>query len=329
MTRPARFAGLLLATALVACNYSPTSPFEGFNGELSRGVSLSGTFTSASGGSAALKSMAANVFDGLTVTVLDQNGQQTGITTTVSSNGSFKLRGLPEGSFTLVFKDANGNETHMTFDEVKPNQEITIVVALEQGVVQLLEEKRNGIGHGDVEIEGIASNVQVTSGNDGTLVVKGHPILSKSGTTAIRKGNQRLALSDIHDGDRVHVKGVWETAPSGSQQVLAQEIKLQDEQEDDDQDQNQGACLINGGRVGDGIELEGRVASGGLGDFMLEVNGNRARGPVRVLGGSLRCNGNKPNCTLAAGNQVHVRGTLRECGSSSATVDASEVKVQK
>jgi len=329
MSRLTTFAGLLLAIALAACDYSPTSPFDGFNGELSRGVSLSGSFTSATSGSAALKSMAANAFDGLTVTVLDQNGQATGITTTVSSNGSFKLRGLPEGSFTLVFKDANGNEIgRMTFDEVKPNQEITIVVALEQGGVQLVEEKRDGIGHGDVEIEGTASDVQVISGNDGTLEVKGYHIVSKAGTTSIRKGNRRLSLSDIHDGDRVHVKGVWETAAGGSQQVLAHEIKLQEE--DDDDDLNQGACLINGGRVGDRIELEGHVRSGVMGNFTMDVNGNRASKDVQVMGGTLKCNG-KPGstCTLNVGNQVHVRGTLRVCTSTDATVDATEVKVQK
>jgi hypothetical protein len=323
-------AALLAALGIAACNYNPTSPFEGFNGELSQnGATLKGRFATAASLSAGLKSVAANAFDGITVTVLDKNGNDTGITTGVSSNGSFTLRGLPAGSFTLVFKDANGDEIgRMTFDEVKVNQEITIVVALDQGGVQLLEEKRDGIGHGDIEIEGQAKDVQASSGANGTLTVNGYSIVSKDGTTSIRKGNRRLALADIHNGDRVHVKGVWETSSGGSQHVMAHEIKLQEEQEEEDS--TQGECLINGGKVGQRIELEGRVESGGQGDFMLRVNGNRARGPVRVTGGSLTCTG-KPGsaCTLGPGNQVHVRGTLSECSSASARVDASEVKVQK
>jgi hypothetical protein len=63
---------------------------------------------------------------------------------------------------------------------------------------------------------------------------------------------------------------------------------------------------------------------------MLRVNGNRARGLVQVTGGTLSCTG-KPGsaCTLGPGNKVHVRGTLSQCSSTSATVEASEVKVQK
>lgn len=322
-------AGLLAALGIGACNFSPTSPFEGFNGELSQGVTLSGRFASAASLTAGLKSLAANAFDGVTVTVFDASGNDTGITTGVSSNGSFTLRGLPEGSFTLVFKDANGNEIgRMTFDEVKTNQEITIVVALEQGGVRLLEEKRDGIGHGDIEIEGQARDVQASSGANGTLSVNGYSIVSKDGMTSIRKGNRRLSLSDIKSGDRVHVKGVWETTSGGSQQVLAHEIKLQEEQDDD---QSQGDCIIRGGRVGDRIELEGRVISGNSSSFKMQVNGNRSRVPVDVVfSGTLKCNG-KPGsaCTLNGGNQVHVRGTLSECSSSSAKVEASEVRVQK
>ena len=93
------------------------------------------------------------------------------------------------------------------------------------------------------------------------------------------------------------------------------------------------ACMINGGRVGDGIELEGRVASGAYPAFTMTVNGNRASGPVSVTGTTLRCNG--PSTTpavcqarLVPGARIHVRGTLTTCTTTAASVAADEVKIQ-
>jgi hypothetical protein len=93
--------------------------------------------------------------------------------------------------------------------------------------------------------------------------------------------------------------------------------------------------MINGGRAGDGIELEGSVASGALASFMMTVNGNRASGQVNVQAGTgaLRCNGPNSSPTecqarFVPGARIHVRGTLTACSSSAASVAASEVKIQ-
>ncbi len=115
-------------------------------------------------------------------------------------------------------------------------------------------------------------------------------------------------------------------------------LDLQDENENDNNDQNGDAaktCMINGGKVGARIELEGNVDSGTGDAFKLAVNGNRSSGLVDVSasGASYKCNGQKKGtdckASLTAGDKVHVRGTLTTCTTTAASVTATEVMVQK
>ncbi len=226
----------LLSFLVVGCGgSSPTSPSQD-------GVNLTGQFVSDGRSPLAFRAQSATDLEGVTVEVLDREGNDTGIRVAVGASGSFTLRGLPEGAFTLVFRDENGNRIgRIRFREVLPNQQITILVDLaDDGTVDLLSEKRNGIGHGDVELEGMASDVQPGDGhpNDGTLRVNGELVVSSGGETAIREGNRRIPLEDV-DGKRVHVKGEWRTV-DGTQVVFAREIKLQEEEDDDRTDVGNG-----------------------------------------------------------------------------------------
>ncbi len=94
------------------------------------------------------------------------------------------------------------------------------------------------------------------------------------------------------------------------------------------------SCLIEGGRPGSNVELEGTVRSGTTSLFKLDVQGNRAGDLVDVnsSAASWRCVGQSgADCkgTFKEGNQVHVRGLLTTCTTTSAMVNATEVKVQK
>lgn len=229
-------AAVSLCFVFPACDFNPTAPFEGFEGD--GGARLTGQFQEGSTGSlgsakaqSALTSAAA---DAITVVVFDENMNEIGSVDV--ENGAFTLRGLPE-TFILVFEDENGNPLGdpMTFGGVKPNQEVNIVVDLVDGEVVLIEEKRTGIGHqgsGGIEIEGRAQNIVVGSNPmTGSLDVNGYHVLSRAAETSIRKGNRSLTLLDLEEGDRVHVRGVFE-----GQDVLAHEIKLQEEDDEDDED---------------------------------------------------------------------------------------------
>jgi hypothetical protein len=117
--------------------------------------------------------------------------------------------------------------------------------------------------------------------------------------------------------------------------VLAHEIMLQDTDNGDAPDVDK-TCMISGGTIGQGIELEGSVVSGGFASFIMKVQGNRSSGNVQVDAGgaSFKCNGSKATAaecqaSVKEGAKVHVSGTLTSCDLSSASAQASQVMVQK
>jgi len=120
------------------------------------------------------------------------------------------------------------------------------------------------------------------------------------------------------------------------------EVELVDLETDDDNGGTPGSgddgpktCIINGGTAGSTIELEGNVESGDSSLFKMRVNGNRSSGLVDVAaaGASYKCNGDKgtADCkaNLKAGVKVHVRGNLTACTTSTASVTATQVMIQK
>jgi hypothetical protein len=238
------FVAAALAFAAAACDFNPTAPFEGFDGD--QGATLKGQFQQSGTGSAQRsfgssymgQRMLTTVSDAETVAaviVYDGDGNEIGSVDV--QDGAFTIRGLPE-SFTLVFVDADGNQLGdpLPFEAVQPNQEIDIVVAMEGGQVVLLEERRTGIDHpgsSGIEIEGTARNIVIDSHPmTGSLDVNDYHILTRAGETSIRRDNQSLSLVDLDEGDQVHVRGVFE-----GEDVFAYEIKLQKEADDDDTSQ--------------------------------------------------------------------------------------------
>jgi hypothetical protein len=322
------FASILTVAAFVlaACGDNPASS----SGD---GIVLRGTVVGASAaGASALSIGTANATaDVVTVTVQENPA----ITTTVGADGTFTLRGLPEGGFHLVFSSGGLILGTLAFTEVKPNQEITVTVQVSGSTVTLLEDRRNGIGHGDVEIEGLVSAVLLLDPvGDSRFTIDGKTVVARPGETAIREGNTARTVSDVTVGLQVHVKGVWLPQDAAGQAVLAHEIKLQEDDEDGpDADKT---CMISGGRVGAGIELEGGVVSGGFASFLMRVQGSRSSGNVQVDAGgaSFKCNGSKGTvaecqASVKEGAKVHVSGTLLSCDLSSAAAQASKVMVQK
>jgi hypothetical protein len=192
------------------------------------------------------------------------------------------------------------------------------------------------VGHGDLEIEGrVDQLIDVDPTGESRFLIDGYTVVHRPGQSAIREGNRARQVTEVFVGQQVHVKGVWlAAAAAGTQEVLAWEIKIQGGVEEDPEDPA-GTCMINGGRQGAGINLEGRVAGGGLPSFMMTVNGNRASGPVNVLAdaGDVRCNGPsvpEAQCLarLVPGARIHVRGMLTSCTTADASVTADEVKIQ-
>lgn len=147
------------------------------------------------------------------------------IKVTVGADGSFTLRGLPEGSFALVFTQGGTVVGTLTFQEVAANQQITIDVQLVDGEIVLVDEARRGIGNAGVQLEGLVENVIVLNPSaDSRFVIASRSVIARPGVTAIREGMTRKTVADVTIGRRVHVNG---TTVVGSTDVLAYEIKLQ------------------------------------------------------------------------------------------------------
>lgn len=337
----------LLAMSFAGCGAeSPSSPSAASTGVVLNGSIVIGGSSSSAFGVSAHATPASSIAGTVTVTL--QGSSQ--VSTTVASDGSFTLRGLPAGSFTLLFTRDGSPLGTLTFNSVKPNQEVTITISVATGSVVLVQEKRDGIGHGDVEIEGRVEQILgATATFDHRFIINERTVVVRPGQTSIREGSTQRSVSDLTVGVRVHVKGVWLPLEGALQPLLAHEIKLRDDEDDEDEDDNppatptptpRAACLIEGGTAGRDIELQGTIATGTAAAFRLTLEGGRAASPVDVLGGSatLECTPKSgPNAptpaqcaaSVSAGARVHVRGKLDSCTASSALVSATKIQVQK
>jgi hypothetical protein len=147
------------------------------------------------------------------------------ITATVAADGTFTLRGLPDGGFTLIFTQGSDALGSLNFSGVQPNQQITIEVKVVEAEMVLVDEDRRGIGHAGVELEGPVQNViAVSLTADSTFVIAGRTVIARPGVTAIREGNTRKTVNEVTVPRQVHVKG---TTLENSTDLLAYEIKLQ------------------------------------------------------------------------------------------------------
>jgi hypothetical protein len=311
------FIVLSAVAALVACGGgNPASPSS------AQGVVLRGTVT----GDASAHSAAAGSQAEVVSVYVQENPA---IKTTVGADGSFTLRGLPEGSFTLVFTNSAGKILGtLTFSAVAPNQEITITVQVSSTSVTLIEEQRNGIGNGGIEIEGIVSAVlALDPAGESRFLINGKTVLARPGQTAIREGNRRREVTDVTVGRRVHVKGTWLAPDSRGQSVLAQEIMLQGSDDGGGgDDPPQSACFSNGANA----QVEGRITSKGSGSLVVNQQG---KGDFTILvSSSTRIRKGNTNYTFAQlqpGWRVHVSGTGMGSRSGECQVQADEIKVQQ
>jgi len=268
------------------------------------------------------------------------------MTTTVGADGSFTLRGLPTGSFTLLFTRDGTRIGTLSFTSVLPNQELNITISVTGSSLVLLEEQRNGIGHGDLEIEGTVEQVLLLSTTgDSRFLIHSRTVVARPGQTVIREGNTVRGPADLTVGRTVHVKGVWLPAEGATQPALAYEIKIQTSNEDSTPTPSpspspRADCMIEGGAPGRGIELEGTISSGSASAFTLAVDGGRSSSGVNVLAGSASIVCTPPSgpnaptpaqcsASVKPGAKVHVSGTLNTCTATSAQVSASRVQVQK
>lgn len=223
MTKTGWAAVLLAAALTTACGGDGPTGASGGISPTVRGQFVGDVFLGAAGVSAL-----SGVADDIIVRVVEDPA----VSVKVDADGAFTLRGLPAGQFTLLFTQGGTVIGTQTFDSVQPNHEITILVEVVDGEVVVLDEKRTGIGHGDIEIQGdIDKIVNLSTSGESKIVVDGKTVIIKPGETAIRRGNTAVPVTELKDGMQVHVKGVW--VEGSATDVIAWEVKIQDELDSD------------------------------------------------------------------------------------------------
>jgi hypothetical protein len=248
MNRRVLLAWIAAGAAVIApaCGSGGPSSPSGSGGVAVRGVVLGdGTSFTASSGAGPSAAQAQKI----TVTVAG-----TSITAEVAANGTFELKGISSGSFTLIFL-VDGVEIGRVVINAPDGSEVKLVVQVKNSVLVVVE-------------------IKVETGG---------------------------------------------TAPSPSPTPTPS------------------ACFINGGTVGQGIELEGDVTGGTSAAFKMAVNGradtpidvNASSASFRCIGGAKVPTDTECKASVKAGAKVHVSGRLESCTTSAAVVTAAEVKVQK
>lgn len=320
--RQALAAGFLAGglTLLSACGGgNPTGPSPAGN----LGITLTGTVLGAPAASTGAANPSA-LAGQLVVTVIENPA----ITALVAADGSFTLRGLPSGGFTLQFSRDGAVLGTLPFTEVAANQQITVVVELVGASIVLVEEKRNGIGHGAVEIEGTVDAVlALNPAGESRFQIHGYEVVARPGETAIREGNRSRSVTDMAPGRQVHVKGSWMPAPAaGSQPVLAQEIILQGSQGNQDPAPPPQA---SGCPTGPNVQVEGKITAKGGSSLTVFQQG---KGDFACLvSASTRIRKGNTSYTfgqLQVGWRVHVSGVGLGASGGACQVSAEEVKVQ-
>lgn len=164
---------------------------------------------------------------------------------------------------------------------------------------------------------------------DGTFKMQGVP--SGAFTLAFEVAGVEIGRVEVSAAEGAEVRIIVQIESS---KLLLLEINI-----DDDEAVETSAlarCVVEGGRVGSRIELEGRISSGSAVAFGMAVERQRASAAVAVSASaaSFECNGSKATdaecrATFEAGARVRVSGTLMTCTTSAAQVTAAEVEIQK
>ena len=275
MTRLLSALTLILAVAACGSAASPTGPAPANTAPPTATTAvISGTVSGAA--SAALFTTNNGAAAGMTVTV-----QGTNITATVNGAGQFQLTSVPAGTVVLVFNGVGAN-AQLNLGAIPAGTTVTINVVVNGTSAELQQKTING----DTEIEG---RIESIAGS--TLKVASRTVLVTA-STVIRHGDTAMTLSQLEVGQRVHVKG--NTTGSGATATTTATTILV---------QNMNTAVP--------VNLEGTISglTGTAASFTFTLDGRTVKGDAATEFKG----GKSPSfADLANGDEVHVKGTLRE-----------------
>jgi hypothetical protein len=250
--RTARFLIVLsAAAALWRCGSGPASPSDG-------GVKLQGVVLEDAVATAASASVAQSVKAGkITVTVQESPS----LSTTVSSNGTFAIQGLPAAGFTLLFSVSGAPAGAVTITAVGEGTTVKIVVKVREQEVELVDLETEGSGGPSTGGPGTGDGGPSTGGGTpnacmidgakmgGRVELEGSVEAGTSAQFMMRvNGNRSTGLvnvaanaasykcygnkttdckASLRPGAKVHVRGTLTSCATAGANVTATEVKIQ------------------------------------------------------------------------------------------------------
>lgn len=287
-----RFHSLVLLAATAAgfaasgcgSSSSPSSALVSPSAPGPRGATINGTVSSGAT-AASTGGVHAQATTGIRVTVTG-----TGLSATTDGSGRFILNGVPSGQVELRF-EGPGIDARLSLGGLQEGQSIEIRVKLSGSGASL--EGSDDDDQGEAELKGAVQSVTPPS-----LKVGGRTVVTNASTKILGKHDAPIALTDIHPGDTVEVKGTAQADGS----ILATRVKLEDADDDHGDEQE--------------VELEGKIESKGASS--ITVSGRTA-----TVDGSTRILDNKNNpiafSVLKVGDRVEVEGKKSSTGDIQAT----------
>lgn len=267
---------LTLAVAACGSSSSPTAPAAANNATPTATTSvINGTV--GGGSSASLYRTNNGSGAGMTVTV-----EGTGLTATVNGAGQFVLSNVPAGTVVLRFNGAGAN-AQLNLGSIPAGTTITINVVVNGSSAELQQKTVNG----DTEIEG---RIESIAGS--TLKVAARTVLVTP-TTIIRHGNTAMTLAQLEVGQRVHVKG--NTTGTGTAATTTATT-----------------ILVQNLNTSIPVNLDGTVSglTGTAASFTFTLDERTVCGDSAT---EFKGGGSSPSfADLQNGDEVHVKGTLRE-----------------
>ena len=298
----------LLALSTAACGgkapTSPSAPSSLPGPTALTGATVQGQVQSTTGMTAATAGAAVS---GLSVTVVG-----TSISTTVSGLGQFVLTGVPAGSSQLNFTGPGVNAT-VSFSPVQGTETISINVKISGDHAEIETEEHDN--HGDLEINGILSNLTGTASSF-SFVVGTKTVHGDSQTSFFGDGDHPDTFATLKNGARVEVKGATVNG-----QIYAQRIHINGGNSGEDNgDNHQGDDDNHDGEHEDEGEVSGTIS--GITTGCPAISFAVASTPV-TTNASTEYKG--ATCsTLKNGDNVKVEGTKQPSGA----ILAREVKRQ-
>lgn len=218
----------LLVLSTAACGgkapASPSAPSSLPGPTAPSGATVQGQVQSVTGMTAATAGAAVS---GLTVAVVG-----TSISTTVSGLGQFVLTGVPAGSSQLNFTGPGVNAT-LSFSPVQGTETISINVKISGNHAEIESEEHDN--HGDLEINGILSNLTGTAASF-SFMVGTKTVHGDNQTSFFGDGDRADTFATLKNGARVEVKGATVNG-----QIYAQRIHINGGNSgDDDGDDHEG-----------------------------------------------------------------------------------------